>query len=351
MAQDYYDILGVSKSADKADIKKAYRQKAKENHPDKGGDEKKFKAINEAYQTLSDDQKRAQYDQFGSAGPQFGGSGSGGVGGFDFSNMAGGMGGFEDVFSSFFGGGGGRSQSRSRSKRQGSDLEVSVTLSFEESLKGVQKKFSSTFHVVCEHCTGKGGEGSSTCSKCHGSGHVTQRFQTPFGTVAQQAVCPDCQGEGSSFKKTCSHCHGQGRIEKKTKIEVDIPAGVSDGETLKLSGKGEAGIRGAQAGDLYVYVSVESSPKFDRQGLDLVSNLEISVFDALLGGDFDVKTFWETMTLTVPENTKEGAKLRIRGQGVKKNGYTGDHIVRIQYQMPKKISKKLRKVLEEAKGV
>jgi molecular chaperone DnaJ len=349
MAQDYYDILGVSQSATQADIKKAYRQKAKENHPDKGGDEKKFKAINEAYQTLSNEQKRAHYDQFGSAGPQFGG-GASGMGGFDFSSM-GGMGGFEDIFSNFFGGSATASgtRSRSRARPKGSDMEVSVTLSFEESLKGVHKKFSTRMYVRCETCDGKGGEGQKTCQTCHGSGHVQQRFQTPFGTVAQQAVCPDCQGEGSTFAKTCSDCNGQGRVEKKITIEVDIPAGVADGETISFAGKGEAGVRGAQAGDLYVHVSVESSSKFVRQGMNLVSDLEISVFDALLGGDFEVKTFWETMTVTVPENTKDGTKLKIRGQGVKKGAYSGDHIVQIRYEMPKKISKKLRTALEQAK--
>ncbi len=348
MAKDYYDVLGVSRSASAADIKKAYRQKAKEYHPDKGGDEKKFKEINEAYQVLSDSQKKSQYDQFGhSAGGFGGGGGASGFGGFDFSNMAGG-GGFEDVFSSFFGSQGGKSRSSNRTK--GADLEVHVDLSFEESLKGTKRSFTTTLNVACSDCEGGGGEGKTSCSTCSGRGSVQQRFQTPFGVMAQQVQCSACGGSGESFKKTCSSCNGQGRQEKKQTIDVEIPQGVQDGETVIIQGVGEAGIRGGRAGDLYVSVGVKPSKEFTRSGMDIHSSLSISVFDALLGGEFDVKTFWDTVTISVPENTKDGTKLKIRGQGVRKGAYSGDHIVTIRYQMPRKISKKLRTLLEEAKA-
>ncbi len=349
MADDFYKTLGVDKKATKADIKKAYRKKAQEHHPDKGGDEKTFKKVNEAYETLSDNSKRAQYDQFRSAGPQFGGGGAGGFGGFGngggFSSAD--FGGMEDIFSSFFGGGGG-GRSGKKSTR-GGDLEVEIDITFAESVEGVKKVFYSTHYQPCDHCSAKGGEGKKKCDQCGGTGRVTQRMQTPFGAIAQQTACPGCGGEGHSFEKTCSHCHGEGRKEKKTKIEVAIPSGVENGTTLRMSGKGEAGRRGGTAGDLYVHVRVGTSSKFDRHGLDLYSSLKISVFDALLGGTFKVETFWGKVELKVPENTKDKQLLRIKGKGIQSGGKVGDHIVRIEYEMPKKITSKMKKALEQLK--
>lgn len=350
MSEDYYTLLGVSKGATKDEIKKAYRQKAKEHHPDKGGDEKKFKKIQEAYDVLSSDQKRAEYDQFGAAGR--GGQGFGGGGrtsGFSASDFQD-FGGFEDIFSSFFGGGfqGGGRTKRSHSNR-GSDLEVEVELNFEEAIKGTEKTFSSRQYIVCEKCEGKGGQGAKTCSTCRGSGSVSRQFQTPFGAVAQRTACPNCQGQGITFEKTCSACGGEGRKEGKTKISFSTPAGVEDGATLKFSEKGEAGIRGGQSGDLYVHVRVRPSEEFQRQGLDLMSPLKISVFDALLGGKFEVQTFWGKGTVTVPENTRDGQLLRIRGKGVRQDGKVGDHIVRIRYEMPRKMSRKMKEMLEQLK--
>lgn len=349
MSQDPYSTLGVSKNATKAEIKKAFRELSKKHHPDKGGDEAKFQKISAAYNILSDDQKRAQFDQFGSTGGPsgFGGGGGGFSGGFSQADF----GGFEDVFSSFFGGGGGggRSGARRSAAQRGADLEVSVILDFEDAVRGIKKSFSSKNLEPCEKCKGEGGFDKKSCSKCDGKGSVAQRFQTPFGTVAQQTTCPECRGEGTSYEKRCSGCQGEGRVRQKKNINIDVPAGVDDGVTLRLSGKGEAGARGGPRGDLYVHISVKSSNKFRRDGLNLISELEISVFDAILGGTYEVETFWGKVNLKVPENIRDKEFLRIRGKGIEQSGRQGDHLVRIVYKMPRKVSGKLREVLEEAK--
>ena len=356
MSEDFYKILGVPKTATKADIKRAYRSLAQKHHPDKkGGNEKEFKKVNEAYEVLSDDQKRSHYDQFGSTGGGFSGAShgaSGGFGGggfsaqnFDFSQM-GGMGGMEDIFSSFFGGG--RSRQKSHSSK-GADLEVEVEIDFDEAMKGTEKTFSSHHFGVCETCSGKGGTEQKKCSTCGGKGSVAQRFQTPFGVISQSAACPDCHGEGTTFEHICASCHGEGRRENKQKIDVRIPAGVSDGATLRVSGSGEAGRRGGGRGDLYVHVRVRPSRKFERRGNDILSDLHISVFDAIKGGKFEVETFWKKMILTVPENTRDGQMLRIFGEGVKTPSASGDHLVRIHYEMPKRVSSALKELLEKAK--
>ncbi len=346
---DYYDILGVKKDATKAEIKKAYRAKAKQYHPDKGGDEAKFKEINNAYETLSDDQKRAQYDQFGSAGPNMGGFGGG------FSGQAGGgfsaqdFGGFEDVFSSFFGGQHSGGQRQSQQNTRGSDLEVEVNLPFDEAVKGVTKTFTARRYESCDSCDGKGGSGQKKCNMCDGKGSMTQQFQTPFGTVQQNRTCSQCHGTGKVFENICKKCTGEGRIEKKSKIEVKIPAGIEHGTTLRVQGKGDAGKNGGRNGDLFVHVGVMPSPKFARRGLDLLSTLEIPVFDAILGGKFPVETFWGTVDLKVPENTRDGQVLRIKGKGIKSSGRVGDHLVKVKYIMPKKITSKIRAALESIK--
>ena len=347
MAEDYYKILGVDKSASKAEIKKAFRKLAKKHHPDKGGDEETFKKINLAYETLSDDQKRAEYDQFGSAGPNMGGfGGSGGFsGGFQQGNVN--FDGFEDIFSSFFGGAGARQHSRSSRNRQGADLEVEVEIPFEDALKGTTKKFKSSHYKRCEKCHGVGGEGMKTCEKCHGSGRISQQMRTPFGVIQQQTACPDCQGSGKTFEKVCSKCHGEGRYKDTTTITVKIPEGVRNGETLRVRGGGEAGIRGGESGDLFVHVRVKDSPKFERHGMDLYSVLEIPIFKALLGGKFVVETFWGKVELKIPELTRDGEKFKIRGKGVKRGGRQGDHIVQIKYKMPRRLTADMKGKLEE----
>jgi len=343
MSQNYYDILGVSKNASKAEIKKAFRAKAKKHHPDKGGDEAAFKKINEAYSVLSDEQKKSQYDQFGSVGA------SGGMGGgFSQSNysQAGGFGGFEDIFSSFFGGQQGGQRQTSR-KQKGADLEVEVEITFAESMNGVTKKFPAKRFKACDTCSGKGGEGEADCGICKGSGYAVKQLQTPFGIIEQKVACSACHATGKTFKDVCKKCHGEGRKEEKTKIEVPIPAGISDNVTLRMSGEGDAGTFGGPAGDLYIHIRVTSDSNFERRGLDIMSGLEISVFEAIAGTKKEVKTFWETVTMTIPEGTKDGQYLRIKHQGVKRDGQIGHHLVQIKYKMPRKITPKLKKLLED----
>lgn len=353
MSENYYDILGVDKSASKADIKKAFRAKAKEHHPDKGGDEAKFKKVNEAYEVLGDDQKKTQYDQFGSAGGNFGGMGGAGAQGFSGGGFsASDFGGFEDIFSSFFGGGGAAAGGRGRSQsasQKGADLEVTIELNFDESINGTTKHFHANRYQACDKCDAKGGEGEKNCATCGGTGGVTQKFQTPFGVVQQQTTCPDCKGVGTSFEKICSHCHGEGRVEKREKMEIEVPEGVESGQTLRFRGKGDAGSRGGSAGDLYAHIRVKSSRKFHRQGLDLVSEVEVPVLDAILGTTIEAETFWGKVDLVVPENTREYQMLRAKGKGVKRDGQQGDHLFKVKYIMPKKISSKLREKLEEAR--
>lgn len=345
MKNDPYSVLGVSKTASAADIKKAYRDAAKKHHPDKGGNPEEFKKINEAYETVGDAKKRANYDQFGSAG----GAGTGGFGGgydasgFDFGGDMG------DIFSSFFGGGASTGGRSGRVNTRGADLEVEVVLDFDDALNGVTKKFSSTQFIHCDTCKGKGGSGQKTCSTCSGSGRVSQQVRTPFGVVQNQAVCPDCEGTGKTFDSKCSDCSGEGRVRKAKKITIDIPEGVQTGETLRVHGEGEAGRRGGTSGDLFVHIQVRSSRKFERHGMDIVSELKLSPWDALLGGKFKVDTFWGKIEFEVLECTKDGTLMKIRGKGVKRDGRQGDHLVRIVHDMPKKLSKKEREALEGIK--
>ncbi len=343
MKNDPYKILGVEKSASQADIKKAFRAAAKKHHPDKGGDAEEFKKINEAYEVLGDENKRTQYDQFGSAGSSSSGFGGGG---FNASNFDFG-GGMEDIFSSFFGGGG---SSRGRQvNMRGSDLEVEVVLDFEDAMNGITKKFSTTQFVFCEACKGKGGSGQKTCSTCSGSGRISQQTRTPFGIIQQQVVCPDCEGTGKVFDSKCSECSGEGRVRKSKKITIKVPAGVQTGETLRVQGEGEAGRRGGNPGDLFVHIQVRSSRKFERHGMDILSELRLPVWQILLGGKFPVETFWGKVELVIPECTQDGSLLRIRGKGVKRSGRQGDHLVKIIYDLPKKLSKKERDALESIK--
>jgi len=347
MAKDFYSILGVSRAASFSEIKKAYLSLAKKHHPDKGGDEKVFKEINEAYQVLSDEKKRSHYDQFGKEGVY--NAGQGGFDGFSgggFSSAN--FGGFEDIFSSFFGGGFSSGQTRTQNFR-GGDLEVRLNLSFEEALHGITKKISSSTFVSCDACHAQGGTGMKKCSACQGKGHVLKKIQTPFGMISQQTVCSDCHGEGKTFEKVCSVCRGEGRVQKKVSWEIVVPAGVDTDDVLRLSGKGEAGRRGGNAGDLFVSFDVGTCRDFVRKGLDIYSDLSLSVFDALLGGTFSVQTFWESVDLKIPELTRDAVLFRIRGKGVQKNNLIGDHIVRVVYVFPKKVSPALRESLEKFK--
>lgn len=351
MTNDPYKILGVDKTASEADIKKAYRAAAKKHHPDKGGNAEEFKKINEAYEILGDPQKKANYDQFGSAGNSAsGGFGGGGfnTSGFDASgfDFGGDMG---DVFSSFFGGGATGGSRGGRMNTRGADLEVEVVLDFKDAMKGITKSFSSTQYVKCVACNGKGGSGQKNCSKCGGTGRISHQTRTPFGVIQQQGICPDCEGTGKTFESKCSECSGEGRVRKSKKITIHIPEGVQTGETLRVRGDGEAGRKGGKAGDLFVHVRVKESRKFDRRGMDILSELTLSPWEAMLGGTFPVETFWGKVNLKVSECTKDGTLMKIKGKGVKRGGRQGDHLVRIVYDMPKKLSKKEREALEGLK--
>jgi len=345
MSDNPYKVLGVDKSASQADIKKAYRNMAKKHHPDKGGNEAEFKKINQAYETIGNEQKRAQYDQFGEAGAQggFGGGGAQGFGGFSAQDF----GGFEDVFSSFFGGGGGRSQNP-RAPQRGSDLEVEADITFAESVTGTTKKYSARRYKSCETCDHKGGSGQKTCSTCAGTGQVTQTFQTPFGNVQQKATCGTCHGSGQTFENLCKTCHGETRYEDKTTIEVKIPAGIQSGQTLRMRQDGDAGKYGGPAGDFYVHIRVAEDKHWEREGLDLIQDLEVPIFEALDGTDVKVKTFWGNQSLEVPALTADKTRLKIKGQGIKRDGQVGDHIVIIKHKLPKKVSKKLSELLQQA---
>jgi len=348
MSDNPYKILGVDKSASKADIKKAYRAKAKTHHPDKGGDEAEFKKVNQAYETLSDDTKKAQYDQYGSASQQagFGGGGQGGgFGGFSAQDFGGG---FEDVFSSFFGGGGGGQSRNPHAPQRGSDLEVEADVTFAESVTGTSKKFSARRYKACEACDHKGGSGEKTCGTCAGRGQVTQTFQTPFGNVQQQTTCGTCHGSGKTFENLCKTCRGETRYEDKTTIEVKIPAGIKTGQTLRMRQDGDAGKYGGPAGDFYVHIRVAEDSAWEREGFDLIQTLDVPVFEALKGTTVKVKTFWGSEELIIPALTADNTRVKIKGQGIKRDGQVGDHVVVVKHKLPKKVSKKLNELLEQA---
>lgn len=353
MAANYYDILGVSKSANQDEIKKAFRKKAHEFHPDKKmGDEKKFKEANEAYQVLSDTQKRSQYDQFGQtfngAGSQAGGGQQGGFGGFDFSNFdfgGQGFGGFEGVFGDMFGGGG------RRSARTGADIQVDVEITLAEAAKGVEKNIPLRRKVTCKTCTGTGGKPGSaeeTCKTCQGKGQVRKTMRTILGTFEQPATCDVCHGKGKTYKEKCGTCHGDGRVNDEENIAINIPAGIDDGQALSMGSKGEAGEHGAPPGDLIIAVHVKPHAKIKRQGSTLYSEEIISVAQATLGTSLKITTLEGEISIKIPAGTQPGEVFRLRGKGMPSlQGYhNGDHMVTLQVHIPKKLSRKAKEALE-----
>ncbi len=348
--KDYYQTLGVDKKASKDEIKKAFRTLAHKYHPDKKtGDDAKFKEINEAYSILSDDQKRAQYDQFGSAGPNMGGGGfGGGFEGFDFSQFTqGANGGFEfdfgDIFGDVFGGGG-----RRQSKR-GRDISIDTEISFEDSVFGVDKTVLLNKVSKCETCNGSGGQKGSeqaTCSKCNGKGSIREVKRTFFGQFETQTTCDVCHGAGKVPKNKCETCRGEGLLKRETEIKVHIPAGIESGEMIRLSGAGEA-IASGQSGDLYIKVYVKKHAFFRKEGANLVMDLPVKLTDAILGGETVIKTLEGDITLKVPEGLKHGEILRIKGKGVALDrGSRGDILVITSIVMPHKLSKDAKKTIE-----
>jgi molecular chaperone DnaJ len=355
--QDYYETLGVSKTATDDEIKKAYRKTAMKHHPDRGGtkeDEEKFKKANEAYQVLSDAQKRKQYDQFGHSGPYGAGNGPSGAGGYQqygggFNVNMDDLGGFGDIFESFFGGGGGGRSSRSR---KGADIQAEMRITFEEAVFGVEKDFSLLKMNSCDRCKGSGAEpktNEKTCPTCNGRGQIQTEQHTIFGTFAQAAVCPECHGKGKVPEKKCTKCHGEGRLKEQVTIKVKIPAGVDNGQTIRVSGKGEAGEYGTPAGDLYLIVRVTTDKRFVRNGYNIESEADISFPAAALGTTVAVETIDGKVTLKVPAGTQSGKVFKLSERGVPHlNGrQRGDHLVTVNVLTPTKLSSKQKKLLQE----
>ena len=354
--KDYYKILGVSRKATPEEIKKAFRVLAHKYHPDKGGDEKKFKEVNEAYQVLSNKEKRAQYDQLGRV---FEGGQSGGPG-FDFRQWQdlGGQGfGFEfgdlgEVFEEIFGGRRARSQ---KDLRRGRDLQIDVLLSLEETLADQEKEIVLDKFIVCSRCSGSGGEPGTKvkeCFSCRGTGQVQQMQKTFFGTITRSVVCPECGGEGSQPEKPCNVCKGEGRIKEKEKIKITIPAGVDTNQVLKVKGKGEAGKKGGAAGDLYLRILVKDHSLFDRKGDDLYITVPVSFSQAALGDEIEVSTLeGKKILLNVPAGTESGKVFRISKKGIPHFGGfgRGNLFVELIVKTPQRLSRKQKELLEKLK--
>ena len=347
MAKDYYETLGISKSASKDEIKKAFHKLAHSHHPDKnGGDDKKFKEVNEAYQTLSDDKKRAQYDQFGADGPQMGGGGSG-FGGFDPSGFDFSGGGFDmgDIFGDIFGGG------RQQRQRRGADLQTSISLTFKESIFGAEKEIRVTKPSTCGACQGDGAEPGTkleTCNNCDGKGSVRTVQRTILGSIATNQTCSKCHGKGKIPKTPCKKCRGDGVVNEARTIKINVPSGINNGETLRLTSMGEA-ISGGPSGDLYVHVSVSPHKTIARQGNDLVSNHVIKLTDALLGAEHSIETLDGDIAFTIPHGTKVGDTVTLKNHGVPHGSKRGNFVIRLVINLPEKFSKKSKELIEELK--
>lgn len=349
--RDYYEVLGIKKDASADEIKKAFRKLAILYHPDKeGGDETKFKEVNEAYEVLKDSDKRQRYDQFGHAGVGGGPSGGNPFEGFNGQsfNFDFGDGGLGDIFSQFFGGG-----PRNGPKR-GRDVEVNLTLNFEEAIFGVEQTLELDLDVECEHCKGKmvePGYELKTCDICRGTGQVSRVMNTIFGAIQQQTVCSDCKGRGKIPEKVCSVCHGKATQRKKQAIKLKVPAGIDDGATIRLSGRGEA-VEGGERGDLYVNIRVKAHKKFTREGDIILSNVHVDMVDACLGTEIDVETVDGEVRMKVPAGTQSGTDFKLSGHGAPhlRSEKRGPHIVRVIVDTPTKLTRAQRDLLEEFKG-
>jgi molecular chaperone DnaJ len=352
--RDYYEVLGISKNASADEIKKAFRKLAVKYHPDKeGGDEAKFKEANEAYEVLKDQQKRQRYDQFGHAG--VGGNGGGGGNPFEgFQGFGGqnvhfdfGDGGLGDLFGKFFGGGG---QGQQRGPVRGRDVETSIDLTFEQAVFGVEKDLHVTLDDTCSHCKGTTAEPGyelKVCDTCKGSGQQTKIMNTIFGAIQQQVVCPTCDGRGKVPEKVCSVCRGKGTERKSQTIKLKVPAGVDDGATIRLSGRGEA-IANGEKGDLYVHLRVKPHKKFTREGDIILSEEHVDMVAAALGTDIEVDTVDGPITMKVPAGTQSGTDFKLSSHGVPhlNRDSRGPHIVSIVVDTPTKLSKKQKELLQ-----
>ena len=345
--KDYYEVLGVPRTASDEEIKKAYKKLVKKYHPDLNPDsktaEEKMKEVNQAYDVLSDPDKRARYDQFGADGM----NGAGGFGG----GGAGGFGDFGDIFDMFFGGGGG-GNTRRNGPRQGNDLRVDVSVSFEEAAKGVSKNIEINRTENCPDCGGTGakkGTSRKSCPNCGGSGKVRVNQTTPFGQFQTVKTCPRCGGQGTIVESPCPKCNGSGRVRKNRTIKVNIPAGVDNGSRLRMQNEGEGGINGGPPGDLYIYITVRPHKYFRRNGDDILCDVSISMVQAALGAEIEVDTLDGKVKLTIPEGTQSGTSFRLRGRGFPKlRGYgKGDQHVKVSVATPTKLTPEQKELLKQ----
>lgn len=357
--RDYYEVLGVNKSASADELKKAYRRLAVQYHPDRGGDEAQFKEVNEAYEILKDDSKRKRYDQFGHAGvgssaasdggnpfAGFGGFGQGENVNFDFGDL-----GLGDILGSFFGGGAGGS-GRTQRQNRGRDVETNIEITFEQAIFGTEVDLNINLDDTCEHCKGttvEPGYELKTCDECKGSGQINRVTRTIFGNIQQAATCPKCNGSGKIPEKLCTVCHGKGTQRKNQVIKLKVPAGIDDGATIRLREHGEAIAQGSK-GDLYVNIRVKPHKKFTREGDLILSNEHISMIDAALGIEIEVATVDGPVTMKVPIGTQSGTDFKLSGHGVphlKRGGVRGPHIVTIIVDTPTKLSAKQKQLLQQ----
>ena len=359
--RDYYEVLGVNKNATEDELKKAYRKLAKKYHPDANLDnkeeaEKKFKEVNEAYETLSDPQKRRMYDQFGPDGPQgFGGAGGSGFyssSGFDGFNM-GDFGDLGDIFSSFFGGGfsGGRTSRTKSGPTKGASLRYDIEITFEEAFLGVEKEINFSREETCSSCHGTGakpGTKVENCSMCGGTGQITQTQTTILGQMQTTRTCPNCHGEGKVIKEPCENCRGKGTVRKQPKIKVKIPAGIDDNQTVVLRGEGEPGKKGGPKGDLYITVKIKRNSIYTRKGNNVLCEIPITITQATLGAELEIPMVDGTKEkYKIPEGTQTGSKFTIRNKGFKSinSSVTGDFVFTVTVQTPKRLSKEQRELL------
>lgn len=358
--RDYYEVLGLNKGASDDEIKKAYRQKAKQFHPDLHPDdkeaEKNFKEVSEAYEILSDKDKRSRYDQFGHAGvdPNFGAGGAGGYGG-----GFGGFGGFDDlgdILGSMFGGfggfGGGSRRANPNAPRRGADVEISISIDFLQACHGVDKTIEFTHLEECPECKGSGaakGSSPTTCPDCQGSGQIRMQQRTPFGVTSTVRACPRCSGKGKIINDPCKKCSGSGRISKKRRLDISIPAGIDDGQTLTLRGQGDVGINGGPSGDVLVDVMVRPHPLFKREGYNIFCEVPITYVQATLGDELTVPTIDGKVKYKIPDGTQPGTTFRLKGKGVKQlnSSSRGDQYVTVSIEVPKNLSKKQKEILKE----
>lgn len=351
MARDYYEILGVSRSADADELKRAYRRLARKYHPDVNKEpeaEERFKEINRAYEVLSEPEMRSRYDRFGEAGV----TGAGATGYQDFGDM----GGIADIFESFFGGFGGvggQSARRRSAPTRGDDLRFDLKLDFREAIFGGEKQIRITHLETCDLCQGSGAKSGTrpqTCSTCQGSGQVRRATRTPFGSFTQVSVCPTCNGSGQVIADKCEGCGGKGQNQNSKKLKITIPPGVDTGTRLRVSNEGDAGQRGGPTGDLYVYLFVQEDPDFRRDGINILSELKISYLQAILGAEVRVKTVDGEETLTIPAGIQPGSVLSLENHGVPRLGNPvsrGDHLITVSVEIPTRVAPEERELLEK----